>query len=148
EADDRRMPRHYGIESQEPARLWRRVTPAALPERAARRRIDPGRLSDEAKGAPERAEEERQARKAVRAALRHAGIVTATSSIHVQREPLAGKGARAEAFAPGTRFSKHRLWHVEIAFVEPRAGPVVIGDGRYLGLGLMAPMRDGLRDHM
>lgn len=43
---------------------------------------------------------------------------------------------------------KHRLWHVEIAFAEPRAGPVVIGDGRYLGLGLMAPVRESLRDHM
>ena len=148
EADDRRMLRHYGIESQGPARLWRSVTPAALPERATRRRIDPARMRDEAKGAPERAEEERQACQAVRAALRHAGIETPPASIHVQREPLAVKGARAEAFAPGTRFSKHRLWHVEVAFTEPRAGPMVIGDGRYLGLGLMAPDRDALRDHM
>lgn len=148
EAEDRRMLRHYGIESQEPTRLWRSVTPAALPERAARRRIDPARMRDEAKGAPERADEERQARRAVCAALRHAGIETPPASIHVQREPLAVKGAHAEAFAPGTRFPKHRLWHVEVAFTEPRAGPVVIGDGRYLGLGLMAPVRDALRDHM
>jgi CRISPR-associated protein Csb2 len=33
-----------------------------------------------------------------------------------------------------------RLRHVEIAFSEPIAGPLVIGDGRFLGLGLMAPV--------
>ncbi len=39
-----------------------------------------------------------------------------------------------------TRFDKHRLWHVEIAFKEPVAGSLVIGDGRFLGLGVMAPV--------
>lgn len=67
-------------------------------------------------------------------------------TVRVQREPWAAKGARAEAFEPGKaelkqRFSKHRLWHVEIAFAEPRQGPLLIGDGRYLGLGLMHPVQ-------
>ena len=56
-------------------------------------------------------------------------------------------GARGpKTFADGTRFAKERLWHVEIAFAEPQRGPLVIGDGRYLGLGLMAPLQDGSRD--
>lgn len=148
ESDDWRMPAHYGVRQNEKQafRLWRSVTPAALPERAARRRIDPARIREEAKGARERLAEEASAIDAVRAALRHAGIETPAASIHVQREPFAAKGARAEAFAPGTRFSKHRLWHVEIGFTTPRAGSLVIGDGRYLGLGIMAPVKDAWRD--
>jgi CRISPR-associated protein Csb2 len=35
---------------------------------------------------------------------------------------------------------------VEIAFSNPVAGPLIIGDGRYLGLGLIAPVRDVWRD--
>src|SRR5262249_37316688 len=38
------------------------------------------------------------------------------------------------------RFTKERLWHVEIGFGRPVPGPLLIGDGRYLGLGLMAPV--------
>jgi CRISPR-associated protein Csb2 len=59
----------------------------------------------------------------------------------VQREPFEGKGLRAETFAKGTRFAKERLWHVELGFSGPITGPLLIGDGRYLGLGLMAPVR-------
>jgi hypothetical protein len=61
--------------------------------------------------------------------------------IRVQREPFEAKGQRAEAFAASPRIAKERLWHVEIAFVQPVHGPLLIGDGRYLGLGLMAPVR-------
>jgi CRISPR-associated protein Csb2 len=143
-ADDRTMLTHYGFEHAAPTRLWRTVTPAALPERAARRRIDPRRLRDrkEQKGAAERVEEETRAVAAVVHALRHTGIAAPVETIRVQREPFAGNGARAEAFALGTRFTKERLWHVEIAFAEALRGPLIIGDGRYLGLGLLAPQRD------
>jgi CRISPR-associated protein Csb2 len=51
-----------------------------------------------------------------------------------------------ESFAPGTRFAKERLWHVEITFAQPVGGPLIIGDGRYLGLGLMEPVRASQRD--
>ena len=141
EADDRRMPDPYGVgrNGKQTFHLWRTVTPAALPERAARRRIDSVRTNETAKGARERLEEETRAAGAVRQSLRHAGIETAVAAVRVQREPFRAKGARAEEFARGTRFSRHRLWHVEVAFTEPRAGPVIVGDGRYLGLGLMAP---------
>lgn len=137
-AEARSMLRHYGIEDAKQIRRWRTVTPAALP-RAKRRRIDPTRIAKEAKGAPERLNEEAEAAKAVQRALGHAGIRQRPARIRVQREPWALKGARAEDFARGTRFDKHALWHVELVFAEPEAGPLIIGDGRWLGLGLMAP---------
>lgn len=73
-------------------------------------------------------------------ALRHAGVRERVETIQVQREPFESNGERVEAFAPGTRFSHGRLWHVEIAFAEPVSGPLAIGDGRFLGLGVMAPV--------
>ena len=148
EADDWRMPDHYGVgrNRKQTFHLWRTVTPAALPERAARRRIDPVRMNETAKGGRKRLEEETRAAGAVRQALRHAGIETAVAAVRVQREPFRARGARAEAFTRDTRFSRHRLWHVEVAFIEPHDGPVIIGDGRYLGLGLMAPEKRVFRE--
>jgi CRISPR-associated protein Csb2 len=140
-AADRTMLDHYGVEEAAPTRLWRTVTPAALPERAARRRIDPHRMYEEAKGGGELARENAAAESAVRQALRHAGIETPAQAIRVQREPFEGKGRRAEAFARETRFAKERLWHAEVVFAQAMQGPLLIGDGRYLGLGLMAPVR-------
>ena len=146
---------HYGVGDAKPARLWRTVTPAALPQAVARRRIDPNRLAAEAesgaarldaKSGEERAGEERRAVGAVAHALRHSGVSSRPSCVRVQREPFDAKGARAEAFAPGTRFAKERLWHVEVAFAEAISGPLVLGDGRYLGLGLMAPAAEARRD--
>jgi CRISPR-associated protein Csb2 len=135
------MLEHYGMEDAPPARLWRSVTPVSLPERAARRRIEPRRMREEAKGAAERLREQEAAEAAVHQALRHAEIDAPVQAIRVQREPFEAKGKRAEAFAPGTRFAKERLWHVEIAFAKPILGPLQIGDGRYLGLGLMGRVR-------
>jgi CRISPR-associated protein Csb2 len=73
------------------------------------------------------------------AALRHAGYNLDVLDIVVQREPFQSHGARAEAFAPGTRFTKERLWHVSLKFANPVQGPLVLGDGRFLGLGVFAP---------
>jgi CRISPR-associated protein Csb2 len=69
-------------------------------------------------------------------------------AIRAQREPFERKGERAEVFAVATRFRKEQLWHIEITFAELVHGPLVIGDGRYLGLGLMAPVNDAWRDVM
>lgn len=120
--------------------LWRTVTPAALPEIVRRRRIDPERQAEEAKGGAERMDEHANAAGAVMQALRHAQIDTRPEAIRVQREPFEGRGQRVEAFAEGTRFDKHRLWHVEITFERSLRGPVIIGDGRFFGLGVLAPV--------
>ena len=161
-SEEDRMLGHYGIDNgtRGSHRIWRTVTPAALSERATRRRIDPVRLRGELEAARhnrdmpfkepkagcERLQEETRAVAAVVDALRHADIPVRASSIRVQREPFDDKGARAEAFAHGTRFAKERLWHVEITLPKPLRGPLVIGDGRYLGLGVMAALKDASRD--
>ncbi len=132
------MLRRFQAESG--ARRWRSVTAAALPMSAQRRRIDPSRQRAEAKGAGERMAEESSAVGAVHAALRHAGIHAHVVDVMVQREPFSIRGARAEAFGTGTRFAKERLWHVGLELSEPVHGPLLIGDGRFLGLGLMAPV--------
>lgn len=140
-ADDRKMLGHYGVGELNAGRIWRSVTPLALPQAAARRRIEPTRQRDEAKDGRERQAEQSRASTAVLQALRHADIGTQVSSLRVQREPFSAKGARAEGFAPGTRFAKERLWHVEVGFAEPVSGPLALGDGRYAGLGLMEPVQ-------
>lgn len=121
------------------ARSFRTVTPVVLPESAARRRIEPTRRSKEAKAGSERDSEERAARSAVTTALRHAGIFAELQTVSVQREPFDRRGARAESFAEGTRFAKERLWHVQVTVDRCIEGPTMLGDGRFLGLGLLAP---------
>jgi len=127
------MLRHYGLgEDAQPARLWRSVTPVALPGEPPRSgREASARLVSEAAQA-----------NAVRQALRHAGITEAVCAIRVQREPFSGRGERAEAFLHGPRFPAAVLRHVELRFAEPKRGPLVLGNGRWLGLGLFAPVAE------
>jgi len=139
-AVDDSMLAHYGIGADRASRVWRSVTPIALPESAARRHSEPARLRGEAKGGQERLTEHQRAASAVLQALRHAGVRASAVSVNVRREPFETKGSRVELFSPGTRFAKERLWHVEITFAEPTQGPLILGDGRYAGLGLMAPV--------
>ena len=125
-------------------RRWRSVTPLALPT-ARRRRIDPDRRAEEAKGGAERSAEEARAVGAIHQALRHADVSVPVARVGVQREPFDRKGSRAEQFAPGTRFAKDTLWHASITFVERVKGPLLLGDGRFVGLGLMAPEAEQAR---
>ena len=119
------------------AQVFRSITPAALPG-AQRRRIG---LADD-KPAEERNREEGRVAGAVVQALRHAGLRIRPSETRVQREPFHRRGVRAELFADDSRFSKHALWHVELRFREAISGPLLIGDGRFCGLGLMEPVTD------
>ena len=114
---------------------FRSLTPVALP-RASRRRIS----RVDTKPPAERTREDQRAAFGVFQALRHAEIRVRPSSVRVQKEPFSRRGSRAENFAEGTRFSKHALWHVELEFLETVAGPLIIGDGRFCGLGLMEPV--------
>jgi len=112
----------------EAAVTWRTITPAVLP-----------RLSNAPRRPSEAARDLQRA--AIAAALRHAGISARVAQLTLQREPFDANGLRAEAFAPNTRFDVSQLWHVELVLEGQVAGPLVIGDGRYLGLGVMAPAR-------
>ena len=94
-----------------------------------------------ATNAEQRQRDEARAAFCVVQALRHAGVRAMPASIHVQREPLHRHGERAEVFAGGSRFSPGAMWHVTLRFDTPvdRPLPLVIGDGRFCGLGLMEP---------
>ena len=126
ETTDTRMQRNYGAGRQSGAIHWRTITPAALPARRCGK-AGSGRLHTE-----------EHAIKAVRTALRHAGVRARPVRIRVQREPFDRNSHRADDYEPD-RFDARQLWHVEIVFDTPVSGPLVIGNGRYLGLGLMAP---------
>jgi CRISPR-associated protein Csb2 len=130
-ADEDAMLRHFGLSSAKPARRWRSVTPVVLPQtaRPATRRDGDAQVLHKAATIS-----------AVRKALRHVGAQTEQTGIEVQREPFGRHGQTAETFSVGTRFAAGRLQHVELRFQEPRNGPLVLGDGRWLGLGLMAPV--------
>lgn len=141
---DSAMVRHFRAPARtatEQPVIWRTVTPAALPDGARRRRIDPKHRVAEAKGGAERHMEQERAAGAVRTALRHAGIRARVTSIRVQKEPFTPHGRRVEEFAPPSRFPKERLWHVEVSMDTDATGPLAIGDGRFLGLGILAPVR-------
>ena len=118
-------------------RIFRSVTAVAL-SAAVRRRLA-GDEGSAVKSAGERLEEEARAAGAVVQALRHVGVRARPTDIRVQREPFQRRGAMAERFAGGSRFSKHSLWHVELRFSHAVPGPIVIGDGRFCGLGVMVP---------
>lgn len=53
--------------------------------------------------------------------------------LHVEDCARSFERARIE-----TTPTKHQLWHVMIEFVAPVDGPLVLGDGRFVGLGVMA----------
>ncbi len=130
EAAPSEMAKHYGVGM--PSRRWRSVTPLALTPLPPRGRMSGG----------ERVSAEQTVARNVRNALRQAGFDPREVAIRVQREPWHTKGARAEAFAT-ERFAAARLYHVEVTFPSPQFGPVVLGDGRFLGLGLLRPVDDG-----
>ena len=137
-AEERGMLDHYGVgnSEQNEFRVWRTITPAALPVmRMGRRIAGARRVAGEVKAA-----------RAVMQALRHVGVAEPVESIHVQREPFDHNGARAEEFAMPERFMARGLHHIEITFARAVRGPLVIGNGRYLGLGLMAPKKDSAHD--
>lgn len=136
-ASDQGMLQHYGAAPGFTSQLWHTVTPIALPFEAAKR----SRGHQTSTPSADRLAIEASAVQHIHQALRHACVPKPAVSIRVQREPFDAKGLPASAFADGNRFIHARLWHVALRFAEPVAGPLLIGDGRYLGLGLCAPVQ-------
>lgn len=149
DAGKTRFMRHYGIVIPEAglrygtrsgSRRWQTVTAAAL---APLRDVSPRRVASgrrRATGSKRRAMLSRLTH-SVTQALRHAGVQAEIEQVSVQKESFSAYGEPAESFATGTRFTKDRLWHIDIVFAEPLTGPLVLGDGRFLGLGVMVPVR-------
>ena len=135
------------------ARRWRTVTPVVLPEPwlpAPPDHDERGDAGTDGRSPRDRARAgidgrnrsraDARAGRAVRAALRHAGVVARTSIVRCQREPFVAHGPLAPAYARGTRFEASRMAHVELAFERPVDGPLLVGNGRFAGLGLFAPV--------
>lgn len=128
---------HYGVGGNGVGfRIWQTVTPMVLPLKRPK-----GRVS-----AAERADHESRVAGTVLNSLRHAGVRTPVEAIHLQREPFQKKGMRVDGYEASERFESRLRYHVELIFAEPYRGALLLGDGRFMGLGLFAPDRRGYRD--
>lgn len=146
-AENTDMLEHYG--DGESSRRWRTVTPMVLGERYGL--TNP--ISDETRNAIEEKTGIRITQKenlpipekldtAIADALRHEGVGARPVSVFAQKAPFDKNGERAETFAvkDDHRFSEEKLWHVEVTLDRAVRGPLLLGDGRYFGLGLFAPV--------
>ena len=120
------------------ARRWVSATPIALP-------AHPGPLGKGTTSA--RAKAWKRAERAVADACRHVGLPE-PAEIALSFDPLipgVRSAHRFPAFRQGntpSRVVARRLLHASVAFEQPVEGPLVLGAGRYLGLGLMRPAHD------
>jgi len=120
-----------------PSRQWASVTPVALPRHPG----DVNKGSDaKRRRAWVRAEEE------VRRSCEHAGLPD-PDAVSVGVQPLVHGAAPTHAFPAFRQFDRTqqrdiaRLQvHVALEFGEPVRGPLLLGAGRYFGLGLMLPL--------
>lgn len=123
-----------------PSSEWTSATPIALPR-------NPGRLTSGSSAA--RAKAWAAAEEQVRQSCVHVGLPE-PAAVAVSLDPLVPgvrPAARYPAFVQGTRRGdgiRRRLVHAAVRFDEDIRGPLVLGTGRFLGLGLMRP---GLRQH-
>ncbi len=123
---------------------WVSATPIALPRH-------PGRLGGGAAAA--RAKAWAAAESSVASACGHVGLPEPVS-LEVSLNPFL-KGVRPAirfpAFSQNGRSGqpvRRQLVHASVTFESPVAGPLMLGAGRFLGLGLMrpAPMAESLED--
>ena len=119
-----------------PSHDWVSATPIALPK-------NPGRL---AQGSPAtRAKAWAAAEEQVRQSCVHVGLPE-PASVAVSLDPLmtgVRPAAAFPAFVQGSRRGdevRRRLVHAAVRFDVEVEGPVVLGSGRFLGLGLMRPL--------
>jgi CRISPR-associated protein Csb2 len=114
-----------------PTRHWASLTPVALQR-------NPGDLAARDPAAASRARGE--AERTVADACEHVGLPRPAEVRISRRSPIPGVPPAA-AFAPYPRVGsglKRVCVHVEVRFEEEVAGPVLIGAGRYFGVGVCA----------
>ncbi len=116
-----------------PSQRWASATPVALP-------AHPGSLGSGSAAA--RAKAWTRALESVAKSCEHVGLprpVDVTASL--VPDLIGTRPARAfPVFRQGRGGVTRRLVHVAVEFSEPIRGPLVLGSGRFLGLGLMRPM--------
>lgn len=120
-----------------PSRRWVSATPIALP-------THPGRLTGGTASA--RSAAWRRAEQAVVESCRHVGLPE-PADVVVSLDPfITGSlpAVRFPAFHQRGRGGEpvaRRLVHASVTFDRPLEGPLMLGAGRYMGLGLMRPVR-------
>jgi len=119
-----------------PSRTWCSVTPVALDRY-------PGPLG--ARDAVKRSKAEALATRTIEAAVERVGL---PRPIRVDFEPrslLAGSASARSfgRFPADPARNPLALTHVRVEFAEPVRGPLLVGAGRYLGLGLFRPTQTG-----
>lgn len=118
-----------------PSRHWASATPLALPKH-------PGRLGGGSAAA--RARAWRMAEATAAAVCVHVGL-SEPSAVEVSLAAFLVGGRAARQFPPFSqkgrdgRPVRRQLVHASLTFEEPVAGPLMLGSGRFLGLGLMRP---------
>lgn len=136
-ASDDTMLRHY-VDESTIARTWRTVTPVIVPGTGATRRKSAG--SEARTGADESARRA-TAEEGIRRAIRHSIVDATLVGVEVQRQAFEPKGLRIDRAVADTRFAASDAWHARLTFRRPPGGPLLLGNGRFLGLGLFAPER-------
>jgi CRISPR-associated protein Csb2 len=117
------------------ARRWASATPVALDR-------NPGDLHDADPAARQRAFD--AARATVIEAVKHIGL-PAPIEVDVVRScvlPGTAKPRNYPRFPINPRKQQRVLVHVRLGFAEPVRGPILLGAGRYQGMGLCAPVDD------
>lgn len=104
-----------------PGRRWNSVTPVVLP------------------GFDDRKPE--KALKLLREALAHAGIPeNAVVDARLQKAPFWSYSSHPRRYFCPEYLRGLPRWHVQLVFAEPVRGPIVVGAGRHVGLGLFGLM--------
>ena len=122
------------------SRQWASATPIALPRH-------PGRLSGGSAAA--RARAWAAAESAVVSACMHVGLPEPLA-IEVSLEPFITGARGVPRFPPFSqngrdgKLVRRQLVHASLTFENPVAGPLMLGAGRFLGLGLMRPEQEPL----
>ena len=121
-----------------PSRRWVSATPVALP-------IHPGKLSSGTAAA--RAKAWARAEQAIVASCHHIGlpeptdVVVSLSALLTGARPAPGYPAFRQPGRGGRPIAR-KLVHAAVTFDRQLSGPVILGAGRYLGLGLMRPLAE------
>ncbi|MDE3100890.1 MAG: type I-U CRISPR-associated protein Cas5/Cas6 [Chloroflexota bacterium] len=102
------------------AKVWGSVTPVVLPGYDDR---DP-----------------RKATRLILKSLAQAGYDTPVAEISLEPLPVFPGAERAETYFVPEYMRSSRRTHLVITFAHPVSGPLAIGRGRHVGLGLMAPV--------
>ena len=122
-----------------PSRRWVSATPVALP-------AHPGRLTGGTASA--RAAAWRRAEQAVVDSCLHVGlpepadVVLSLAPFITGALPALRFPAFQQRHRSGGEPVARRLVHASVVFDRPLAGPLLLGSGRYVGLGLMRPVQE------